>query len=68
MSPPAPSARPVATPGENPPVTRFEPDLRIPGPISLPPSIREAGGCQMVSHRGEECEALHAPRTAEAVA
>jgi aspartate aminotransferase-like enzyme len=39
-------------------VTRFEPNLRIPGPTSLPPSVREAGGRQMVNHRGEEFKAL----------
>jgi aspartate aminotransferase-like enzyme len=35
-------------------VTRFEPNLRIPGPTSLPPSVREAGGRQMINHRGPE--------------
>jgi aspartate aminotransferase-like enzyme len=39
-------------------VTRFEPNLRIPGPTALPPSVREAGGRQMVNHRGEEFKAL----------
>lgn len=39
-------------------MTRFEPNLRIPGPTSLPPSVREAGGRQMVNHRGEEFKAL----------
>ena len=33
---------------------RFEPNLRIPGPTSLPPSVREAGGRQMINHRGPE--------------
>jgi aspartate aminotransferase-like enzyme len=39
-------------------VTRFEQNLRIPGPTALPPSVREAGGRQMVNHRGEEFKAL----------
>jgi aspartate aminotransferase-like enzyme len=39
-------------------VTRFEPNLRIPGPTSLPPSVREAGGRQMINHRGPEFAAL----------
>jgi len=39
-------------------VTRFEPNLRIPGPTALPPSVREAGGRQMVNHRGEEFKSL----------
>jgi aspartate aminotransferase-like enzyme len=39
-------------------VTRFEPNLRIPGPTALPPSVREAGGRQMVNHRGEEFKTL----------
>jgi aspartate aminotransferase-like enzyme len=39
-------------------VTRFEPNLRIPGPTAIPPTIREAGGRQMVNHRGEEFRAL----------
>jgi aspartate aminotransferase-like enzyme len=33
-------------------VTRFEPNLRIPGPTPLPPSVREAGARQMINHRG----------------
>jgi aspartate aminotransferase-like enzyme len=33
-------------------VSRFEPNLRIPGPTGLPPSVREAGGRQMINHRG----------------
>ena len=33
---------------------RFEPNLRIPGPTALPPSVREAGGRQMINHRGPE--------------
>jgi aspartate aminotransferase-like enzyme len=39
-------------------VSRFEPNLRIPGPTGLPPTVREAGGRQMVNHRGEEFKAL----------
>ena len=39
-------------------MTRFEPNLRIPGPTALPPTVREAGGRQMVNHRGEEFRAL----------
>src|SRR6478735_9136937 len=35
-------------------VDRFEPNLRIPGPTSLPPSVREAGSRQMINHRGPE--------------
>ena len=33
---------------------RFEPNLRTPGPISLPPSVRAAGARQMINHRGTE--------------
>jgi aspartate aminotransferase-like enzyme len=39
-------------------VTRFEPNLRIPGPTSLPPSVREAGSRQMINHRGPEFAAM----------
>ena len=39
-------------------MTRFEQNLRIPGPTALPPSVREAGGRQMVNHRGDEFKAL----------
>ena len=39
-------------------MSRFEPNLRIPGPTGLPPSVREAGGRQMVNHRGDEFKAL----------
>jgi aspartate aminotransferase-like enzyme len=35
-------------------VDRFEPNLRIPGPTGLPPSVREAGARQMINHRGPE--------------
>ncbi len=35
-------------------MTVFEPNLRIPGPTALPPSVREAGGRQMINHRGPE--------------
>ena len=37
---------------------RFEPNLRIPGPTALPPSVREAGGRQMINHRGPEFAAM----------
>ena len=39
-------------------MNRFEPNLRIPGPTGLPPSVREAGARQMVNHRGPEFAAL----------
>jgi aspartate aminotransferase-like enzyme len=39
-------------------VDRFEPNLRIPGPTQLPPSVREAGGRQMINHRGPEFAAM----------
>ncbi|HYO44147.1 MAG TPA: alanine--glyoxylate aminotransferase family protein [Candidatus Limnocylindrales bacterium] len=39
-------------------MTRFEPNLRIPGPTALPPTVREAGGRQMVNHRGDEFRTL----------
>jgi aspartate aminotransferase-like enzyme len=39
-------------------LTRSEPNLRIPGPTSLPPSVREAGGRQMINHRGPEFKDL----------
>jgi aspartate aminotransferase-like enzyme len=39
-------------------VTRFQPNLRIPGPTALPPSVREAGARQMINHRGPEFAAL----------
>ena len=35
-------------------MNRFEPNLRIPGPTALPPSVREAGARQMINHRGPE--------------
>ena len=37
---------------------RFEPNLRIPGPTGLPPSVREAGAHQMINHRGPEFGAM----------
>ncbi|HKG56740.1 MAG TPA: alanine--glyoxylate aminotransferase family protein [Candidatus Limnocylindrales bacterium] len=37
---------------------RFEPNLRIPGPTGLPPSVRAAGGRQMINHRGPEFAAM----------
>jgi aspartate aminotransferase-like enzyme len=39
-------------------VDRFEPNLRIPGPTALPPSVREAGARQMINHRGPEFAAM----------
>jgi aspartate aminotransferase-like enzyme len=33
---------------------RFETNLRIPGPTSLPATVREAGSRQMINHRGPE--------------
>lgn len=39
-------------------MTRSEPNLRIPGPTTLPPSVREAGGRQMINHRGPEFKEL----------
>ncbi len=39
-------------------MNRFEPNLRIPGPTSLPDVVREAGARQMVNHRGPEFAAL----------
>jgi aspartate aminotransferase-like enzyme len=39
-------------------VDRFEPNLRIPGPTALPTSVREAGGRQMINHRGPEFAAM----------
>jgi aspartate aminotransferase-like enzyme len=39
-------------------VDRFEPNLRIPGPTGLPPSVRAAGGRQMINHRGPEFAAM----------
>jgi aspartate aminotransferase-like enzyme len=35
-------------------VKRFETNLRIPGPTSLPSAVREAGARQMINHRGPE--------------
>jgi len=39
-------------------VDRFEPNLRIPGPTALPPTVREAGARQMINHRGPEFAAM----------
>ena len=39
-------------------MNRFEPNLRIPGPTSLPDAVREAGARQMVNHRGPEFAVL----------
>ncbi|HEX7473704.1 MAG TPA: alanine--glyoxylate aminotransferase family protein [Candidatus Limnocylindrales bacterium] len=35
-------------------MNRFETNLRIPGPTSLPSAVREAGARQMINHRGPE--------------
>ena len=51
-----PSARPDRTGGST--VDRFEPNLRIPGPTGLPPTVREAGARQMINHRGPEFAAM----------
>jgi len=45
-------------PTEDRHLPRFEPNLRIPGPTSLPPSVKEAGGRQMINHRGPEFREL----------
>lgn len=37
---------------------RSEPNLRIPGPTTLPPTVRDAGARQMVNHRGPEFKDL----------
>jgi aspartate aminotransferase-like enzyme len=39
-------------------LTHSEPNLRIPGPTTLPPTVREAGGRQMINHRGPEFKEL----------
>jgi aspartate aminotransferase-like enzyme len=39
-------------------LTSPEINLRIPGPTVLPPSVREAGGRQMINHRGPEFKEL----------
>ena len=39
-------------------MTRSEPNLRIPGPTSLPATVREAGARQMINHRGPEFREL----------
>jgi aspartate aminotransferase-like enzyme len=39
-------------------MSRFEPNLRLPGPTMLPPSVREAGSRQMINHRGNEFTAM----------
>ena len=51
-------AIPTVQPPGDPPVNRFEPNLRIPGPTALPPSVREAGARQMINHRGPEFAAM----------
>ena len=49
-------ARPMLSGG--PVLTRSEPNLRIPGPTSLPRERREAGSRQMINHRGPEFREL----------
>ena len=49
---------PDRQPPGDPPVNRFEPNLRIPGPTALPPSVRAAGARQMINHRGPEFAAM----------
>jgi aspartate aminotransferase-like enzyme len=53
-----PSTRRICYAVEALPLTRSEPNLRIPGPTTLPPSVREAGARQMINHRGPEFKAL----------
>jgi len=48
----------VTNASQEDPVDRFEPNLRIPGPTALPPSVREAGARQMINHRGPEFAAM----------
>ena len=45
-------------PTEDHHLPRSEPNLRIPGPTSLPPTVKEAGGRQMINHRGPEFREL----------
>src|SRR3954469_17093124 len=59
MRPSPPAANRARAADRRPlPVTRFEPNLRIPGPTPLPSSVREAGARQMLNHRGPEFAAL----------
>ncbi len=39
-------------------MNRFDTNLRIPGPTSLPGDVREAGSRQMINHRGPEFAAI----------
>ena len=39
-------------------MSRFEPNLRIPGPTGLPPTVREVGGRQMINHRSPDFAAI----------
>jgi aspartate aminotransferase-like enzyme len=39
-------------------MNRFETNLRVPGPTSLPSAVREAGARQMINHRGPEFAAM----------
>src|SRR4029078_9757841 len=45
-------------PDQEPLVDRSDPTLRTPGPPALPPTVREAGGRQMINHRGPEFAAM----------
>ena len=56
--PPASATDIVTDASQEDPVDRFEPNLRIPGPTALPPSVREAGARQMINHRGPEFAAM----------
>src|SRR4051812_27223784 len=47
-------AAPHAPSGRRSAVNRFDTNLRIPGPTSLPDEVREAGSRQMINHRGPE--------------
>ncbi|MEX2010765.1 MAG: hypothetical protein WEF51_00860, partial [Chloroflexota bacterium] len=53
-----PSMRSPASRRQENLVDRFEPNLRIPGPTALPPSVREVGSRQMINHRGPEFAAM----------
>jgi aspartate aminotransferase-like enzyme len=55
---PSPIPAPPRANRQETPVDRFEPNLRIPGPTALPPSVRQAGARQMINHRGPEFAAM----------
>jgi aspartate aminotransferase-like enzyme len=54
MASPATLSGATPTPRSPATVKRFETNLRIPGPTSLPSAVREAGSRQMINHRGPE--------------